>query len=174
MIDRKIFIQGIFLLLFGPVSGFSADATAPQGAIPDAYSSILQRGVFGGDSGPASAQQTSLAPSPYKLIGTLQSSNTSGAVLDDGTGIQTFYRIDQKLPDDSRILKVMNDRILIKRTDGTIGELIVVEDVKAPSLPVAPQAVQPAVSPAADAAVSNSEQRGAPRSHRRRKAASED
>jgi hypothetical protein len=160
------YIIGFLLPLF-PVETLAADAVAPQGNIPDAYSSILQRGVLGGESDSSSAPQAAPVFSPYRLIGTLQSGGFSGAVLDDGTGVQTFYRIDQRLPDDSRIVKVLRDRVLIRRPDGTFSELVAADDGKAPALSAAPGA-GPSAAPPSDAVAPNSVQPATPKQHRRR------
>ena len=51
----------------------------------------------------------------------------AGAVLEDSTG-QAFYRIKQKLPDGSAIVKVMRDRVSIRRSDGVTVSLDVVDE----------------------------------------------
>jgi hypothetical protein len=162
-----------FLLLLLPAETLAADAVAPQGNIPDAYLSILQSGVLGGEGSPSSAPQAAAVSSPYRLIGILQSGGFSGAVLEDGTGVQTFYRVDQKLPDDSRIVKVMRDRVLIKRPDGALSELLVADDTKAPAISSSTKAEPPA-APAVDTAVSNSGRQVMPRSQRRRQSSREE
>ena len=63
------------------------------------YSSILERGLFGEGKGPSSGPAAE--SSSYKLIGTVEGEQFSGAVLEDSTG-QAFYRINQKLPDGSQ------------------------------------------------------------------------
>jgi general secretion pathway protein C len=92
------------------------------------YSSILERGLFGEGKGPSSAPVAAVS-SIYKLIGTIEGEIFSGAVLEDASG-QAFYRNHQKLPDGSQIVKVMHDRISIKREDGGITDLQVVDDTK--------------------------------------------
>jgi general secretion pathway protein C len=101
-------------------------AIEPRRELSD-YSSVLERGLFGEGKGPSSAPaaETSI----YKLIGTIEGELFSGAVLEDTTG-QAFYRIHQKLPDGSQIIKVGRDRITIKRSDGGTTELQVVDDTK--------------------------------------------
>jgi len=97
------------------------------------YASILERGLFGegkaSSSAPAAAEVTN-----YKLIGTVEGEAFSGAVLEDTTG-QAFYRIHQKLPDGSQIIKVKKDRITIKKADGGTAELQVVDDTKIVNVP---------------------------------------
>jgi general secretion pathway protein C len=92
------------------------------------YSSILDRGLFGegkgSSSGPAAAPSVS-----YKLIGTIEGEQFAGAVLEDSTG-QAFYRIHQKLPDGSAIVKVLRDKVSIQRSDGVTVDVEVVDDTK--------------------------------------------
>ncbi len=66
--------------------------------------------------------------SSYRLIGTVEFSGAAGAVLDDGSGTQTFYRLKEKLPDGSQIVKVQSGSITIKAPDGSISELYIVHD----------------------------------------------
>jgi general secretion pathway protein C len=89
------------------------------------YSSILERGFFGDGKGPSSGPATE--SSNYKLIGTVEGVNFSGAVLEDSTG-QNFYRTRQKLQDGSRIIKVMRDRITLQRSNGTTFDIEIVDD----------------------------------------------
>jgi general secretion pathway protein C len=91
------------------------------------YSSILERGLFGEGKGPSGAPTAET--SAYKLIGTVEGDAFSGAVLEDATG-QAFYRIHEKLPDGSRIVKVQHDSVLIRRADGGTTELQVVDETK--------------------------------------------
>lgn len=92
------------------------------------YVSILERGLFGdgmtpsGGSGPAFSSE-------YKLIGTIESSFFSGAVLADGAR-QEFYRLKQKLPDGTIIEKVMQDMVTLRRPDGTTIDIEVVDETK--------------------------------------------
>ena len=89
-------------------------AIQPRRELSD-YSSILERGLFGEGKGPSSAPAA--VTSVYTLIGTVEGEEFSGAVLEDTTG-QEFYRIHQKLPDGSQIIKVGRDRVTIKRAEG--------------------------------------------------------
>ena len=100
----------------------------PQRELSD-YASILERGLFGEGKGPSSGPQAA-APSAYRLIGTIEGEIFSGAVLEDATPMQTFYRIHEKLPDGSQIVKVKRDQISLKRSDGSITELQVIDDNK--------------------------------------------
>lgn len=92
------------------------------------YSSILERGLFGEGKGPSSAPATAVAVS-YKLIGTVEGAVFSGAVLEDSTG-QAFYRTNQKLPDGSTIVKVMRNKVVLKRADGVTANLEVEDETK--------------------------------------------
>lgn len=92
------------------------------------YTSILDRGLFGEGKGPSSGPAA--APSvSYKLIGTIEGEQFSGAVLEDNAG-QAFYRIHQKLPDGSAIVKVLRDKVSIRRSDGVTVDVEVVDDTK--------------------------------------------
>jgi type II secretory pathway component PulC len=91
------------------------------------YATILDRGLFGEGKGPSSGPAA--ASTVYKLIGTIEGDAFAGAVLEDSTG-QAFYRINQKLPDGSAIVRVMRDKIVLRRSDGSAVNLEVVDDMK--------------------------------------------
>jgi len=93
------------------------------------YSTILERGLFGEGKGPSSSSSTAVESSVYRLIGTIEGTSFSGAVLEDASG-QTFYRINQKLPDGSEIIKVQRDKIILRRADSSTTEIQVVDDTK--------------------------------------------
>jgi general secretion pathway protein C len=95
-------------------------AIEPQRSLSD-YSSILERGLFGENKGPSNAPAAETVV--YRLIGTVEGESFAGAVLEDSTG-QAFYRIHQKLPDGSQIVKVQRDRITLRRADGGSTELL--------------------------------------------------
>ncbi len=99
----------------------------PQRELSD-YAPILDRGLFGDGKGPSSGPAAAETVS-YKLIGTIDGEQFAGAVLEDSTG-QSFYRINQKLPDGSSIIKVMRDKISIRRSDGVTVGLEVVDETK--------------------------------------------
>ncbi len=96
------------------------------------YSSILDRGLFGDGKGPSSGPAAAESLS-YKLIGTIEGQQFAGAVLEDSTG-QSFYRINQKLPDGSTIVKVLRDKVSIRRSDGVMVGLEVVDETKIVSI----------------------------------------
>ncbi len=107
-------------------------ALQPRRELSD-YSSILERGLFGEGKGPSSgpAAEASLS---YKLIGTVEGDRFAGAVLEDSTG-QTFYRINEKLPDGAAIVKVLREKVTIRRSDGSTADLQVVDDTKIVAVP---------------------------------------
>ncbi len=92
------------------------------------YSSILDRGLFGEGKASSAAPATAEIVN-YRLIGTIEGDSFSGAVLEDSTG-QAFYRIHQKLSDGSQIVKVMRDRVTMRRADGSTANLQIVDDMK--------------------------------------------
>jgi general secretion pathway protein C len=93
------------------------------------YSSILERGIFGEGKASSGAPAAS-EPSQYLLIGTVEGAAFAGAVLQDATNQQTFYRLQQKLPDGSRIIKVKRDRVTLSKPDGGTFEIQTVDDTK--------------------------------------------
>jgi general secretion pathway protein C len=94
------------------------------------YSSILERGLFGDGKAPSAGKASAAEASVFTLIGTIEGESFAGAVLQDATNIQAFYRINQKLPDGSMIVKVGRDRITLRRADGEKIELSIVDDTK--------------------------------------------
>ncbi len=105
--------------------------------------------------------------SAYRLVGTVESGPFTGAVLDDSTDGQTFYRLNEKLADESRIVKVKSDHVVLKWPDGATTELYVSQgsavsaagaaqprstpDVRNRVKPVQPPSVRPEPSPGGDA-----------------------
>lgn len=102
-------------------------ALEPRKELSD-YSSILDRGLFGEGRGPANGP-AAVQSLNYRLIGTIEGESFAGAVLEDSTG-QTFYRINQKMPDGSMIVKVQRDKVAIKTQDGRTVNLEVIDDTK--------------------------------------------
>ncbi len=98
-------------------------------------------------------------PSGPRLVGTVQGGPFSGAVFDDGSGIQTFYRLHELLPDGSKLIKIWQDRVGIKKPDGVVYELFTTGDanaVAASPSPAPSTAPTAAVSPPPPNAVSSS------------------
>jgi general secretion pathway protein C len=102
-------------------------ALEPRRELSD-YSPILERGLFGEGKGP-SGGPAAAESSNYKLIGTIEGVSFSGAVLEDTTG-QTFFRIHDKLPDGSRIVKVKRDRVTLQRPEGSTIDILLADDDK--------------------------------------------
>lgn len=106
--------------------------TSPSGIEPrrelSDYSSVLERGLFGEGKAASSAPPTAEI-SNYKLIGTVEGDSFAGAVLEDASG-QAFYRIRQKMDDGSQIVKVLRDRVTLRRPDGSTAELQIVDETK--------------------------------------------
>jgi general secretion pathway protein C len=92
------------------------------------YTTILERGLFGEGPvpsvGPAPAIETA-----YTLVGTVEGAVFSGAVLQDSTG-QAFYAINRKLPDGSTIIKVMRNKVTLRRSDGTTANIEISDETK--------------------------------------------
>ena len=91
------------------------------------YTSILERGLFGEGKGPSGGPAVEAAN--YKLIGTIEGESFSGAVLEDSTG-QAFYRMHQKLPDGSQLVKVRRDKVTLQRAEGSMIDIVLEDDAK--------------------------------------------
>jgi len=102
------------------------------------YSSILDRGLFGEGKGPSSSGPAAES-TVYRLIGTVEGELFAGAVLEDASG-QAFYRIHEKLPDGSTIVRVLRDKVIMKKADGATMELQLVDDAKIVNLSSKPGA----------------------------------
>jgi general secretion pathway protein C len=103
---------------------------APRKELSD-YSSILERGLFGEGKAPsAGGGPVAAESSVYTLIGTVEGASFSGAVLQDSSNAQVFYRRNETLPDGSQIVKVMRDRVTLRQADGSTIDLQVVDDTK--------------------------------------------
>ncbi len=84
---------------------------------------------------------------PYRLVGTIEGGQGfTGAVLDDSSGTQTFYRMSEALPDGSRIVKITSDTVAIKRSDGSTYNLFLLQTTK-PGVVTARPAASPAMNP---------------------------
>ena len=55
----------------------------------------------------------------------------SGAVLEDASGMQTFYRRHEPLPDGSQCIKVRSDHVVLKRPDGIVYEVYISQNSRA-------------------------------------------
>jgi hypothetical protein len=96
------------------------------------FAGTVDAQVSGGKEAPASPAPVEpaapAAPPSYRLIGTVGGKAFAGAVFDDPTGAQTFSRLYEKLPDGSQIVNVYDDRIALKRPDGTMFEMYTIHD----------------------------------------------
>ncbi len=106
-------------------------AMEPRRELSD-YSSVLERGLFGDGKTPSTAP-AAVEYTNYKLIGTIEGEAFAGAVLEDAQG-QAFYRMHQKLNDGSQIIKVLRDRVTLRRADGSTAEVQIVDDTKIVSI----------------------------------------
>jgi len=104
-------------------------ALEPRRELSD-YSSILERGFFGEGKGPSGGPSQASAPSAYLLIGTIEGELFSGAVLDSPAFPQAFYRLNEKLPDGSRLIKVKRSSVSLKRADGSVTVLEMQDETK--------------------------------------------
>jgi hypothetical protein len=68
------------------------------------------------------------AQAGYKLIGTIQSGDFSGAVMIVAKGEQSFFRLYEKLPDGSQLVQVRDDSISLKGTDGTLYDMFITHE----------------------------------------------
>ncbi len=68
--------------------------------------------------------------SGYSLVGTIQSRDFTGAVINVSKNEQTFLRLGDKLPDGSQVVKVTPDSIVLKAADGTTSEMFVLHETK--------------------------------------------
>ncbi len=73
--------------------------------------------------------QTAGSQTP-SLVGTIESGAFVGAVLSDAKGEQVFYRLKEKLPDGSQIVKVRANSISLKGADGTSYDMYISHDTK--------------------------------------------
>ena len=80
---------------------------------------------------PSAAPAAALSSSELKLVGTINSSSFSGAVFSDSTGTQLFFRLNDKLPDGSRLVQISSKSIQLKNADGIQYELFISQDLKA-------------------------------------------
>ena len=77
-------------------------------------------------SGTGECQTTT--PSDLNLVGTIISEMFTGAVIKDAKGEQSFYRIHDKLPDGSQIVKIADDHISLKGPDGSLFTMFILHE----------------------------------------------
>ena len=85
-------------------------------------------------------------PAAFSLIGTIVSKTTAGAVIKDGTGKQTFFRLNEALPDGSTIVRVRDDSVSLKSADGTLYEMFISHEKSAAGLVAPPPAADSPVN----------------------------
>lgn len=107
-------------------------AIEPRRELSD-YMQILDRGLFG--DGRVPGREGASAAASFRLIGTVEGEVFSGAVLEDASGVQDFYRLREKLPDGSQLVKVMREKAMLRFPDGSITELKIIEDTKIVAVP---------------------------------------
>jgi general secretion pathway protein C len=117
----------------GPLDPARPD-TAAKRELSD-YAVILERGLFGEGRSPSAGSAATPAASAYVLVGTVEGEQFAGAVLQDATGAQAFYRLHQKLPDGSQITAVKRDRVRLRTADGGDLEIQLVDDTKIVNVP---------------------------------------
>ena len=108
---------------------------------------------------PAPAEQSS---ADQRLVGTTEGAVFSGAVLMDSSGKQQFFRVNELLPDGSRLIKVKSESILVRRPDGRTYEVFVFRELRAA---VPSSGSNPAVAPRDSDERDASEPRRPPRRH---------
>ncbi len=101
LIRKTVSTFSFMLFVFFSTTLFSADRTEAQ---------------------PASTQE-------YRLIGTIQSHTFTGAVLMVTKGEQSFFRLNDILPDGSRIVEVRQNSISLKGADGSPYEMYIAHEM---------------------------------------------
>lgn len=116
--------------------------------------------------------------SGYSLVGTIRSGDFSGAVIIVAKGEQSFFRLFEKLPDGSQVVKVRDDCISLKGSDGTLYDMYISHEKTIGSAAPPPASYNPPVNvspPTPAAALTNAGSEYIPRSRRRiRHTSSED
>jgi hypothetical protein len=107
------------------------------------FSSLVISHTASAQSGSASGAST------YRLIGTIQSEALSGAVVNDAAGQQSFYRLNETLPDGSQVVKILENSIQLRGADGVRYELFILHELKT-AVPASPA---PAISQPSPAAI---------------------
>lgn len=80
-----------------------------------------------------------------KLVGTMNSGNLSGAVFENASGEQKFYRKNVTFSDGSRIIAVSSESIVVRTPEGSSLEYLVTRGTagRSVNMPLAPSAVEP-------------------------------
>jgi hypothetical protein len=85
--------------------------------------------------------------SAFRLVGTIEGGPFAGAVIDDTKNPQAFYRLNDKLPDDSQLVKVEHNHVVLKWPDGTSMELYTTPGAGGGNTSAATAAVAPYTAP---------------------------
>ena len=88
--------------------------------------------------------------SASKLVGTMNSGNLSGAVFENASGEQKFYRKNVTFSDGSRIIAVSSESIVVRTPEGSFAEYLVTRGTagRSVNVPLTPSAVEPPPSAA--------------------------
>ena len=125
-------------------------SVAPPLILLTCITAVLAGPLFCGSS-LAWAQLDASRQSAFRLVGTIEGGPFTGAVIDDTKNPQAFYRLHDKLPDESQIVKVEHNHIVLKWPDGTKMELYTTPGAGNGSVPASSPApasyAAPAVSP---------------------------
>lgn len=85
----------------------------------------------------APAQPAAPASTDHRLVGTVEGTVFSGAVFIDPAGQQQFYRINETLPDGSRLIAVRQESVLVRRQDGMTYEVFIYRELRT-AVPASP------------------------------------
>ncbi len=118
-------VVAVVFCLVGCAATAKPDTSMPV-ATPENTHTAPVRNV-GQQAGDSHALAAAPASGGYSLIGTIQSQDFSGAVIRSGSSDQT-YRLGEKLPDGSQIIKVQSDSILLKDADGMTYEMFILHE----------------------------------------------
>jgi hypothetical protein len=69
-------------------------------------------------------------PSSYSLVGTIRGGDFSGAVINVEKGKQSFFRLLDKLPDGSQIIKIRADSIVLRGSDGLTYDMYILHETR--------------------------------------------
>ena len=111
----------------------------------------------------APAQPAAPASADHRLVGTVEGSAFSGAVFIDPAGQQQFYRINETLPDGSRLVNGRQESVLVKRPDGMTYEVFIYRELRT-AVPASPA---PSIEPRDRERRDDPERRRPPRRFRR-------
>jgi len=109
---------------------------------------IALTGVAAVPTGPLFCEgSVAWAQSAFRLVGTIEGGPFTGAVIDDTKNPQAFYRLNDKLPDESQLVNVQHNYIVLKWPDGTKMELYTTPGTGGGNTSAATTAAAPYVAP---------------------------